>query len=112
LPKFNHCSQPVAVAASFVLTCEPHWQKRFKLQVMNTATCPKCKKEVRAWYGIQHDGLTDYEMHSIRPRKFSTWDSRKRSAEQGLWPGGVLLVKAQRYWDGIPLGAMTMQRVQ
>jgi hypothetical protein len=92
--------------------CEQEWIGKFKHQVHCLQRCQNCKGTRRAWYGIDHqDRELKTTMYVIKPKKFEYWDRYVKNYTL-ISSQGVLAVKAQKYWDGIPLHFMTVQAVQ
>lgn len=114
MPKISHCSRWFTPSEFITLKSNEQYKDEFSHQVLMIGTCPVCKEERRAWYGIFHDGIEDYHIRSINPKRFDYWDRRKSptSTDRDNQNKGALAVTVQRRWENKASYGMTLQRVR
>jgi hypothetical protein len=111
VPKIFHCGIWFSPYDAVVLDCEPFYSERFSKQVFLMAQCAICKRERRAWYGIAHDGVEDFNLHGIKAKNFQYWHQRMNISSD-VHKKGALSVRVQMKWEDRYSSDMKLQRVR
>lgn len=112
MSNFSHCGNSFELKNWKKIFSTGDYAKLYKYQIVYQGICPHCKRQVRGWSGITASGF-ETVIYGIKPRQFLRWQKRLNYSTDLISSSeGSNVVKAQRYYDGKPLGAMGLQQVR